>query len=245
MGWRLAILGFISVVIASAGFGIAGSPDPKNLAEWRDGDGPPPITRCEDVPPVPSDAGPGWGGDKSGAQLSLLWTEGSGADEEFFQFLVRVDDPTCHKRPDIRKYLDVNATPPRFENARIVVRPGEARAYVGYTLIDDVGQLFVRQEDITASHADGRPVDWSHQTATGGSSEIGTDGTMGVEPATDVSPYELVGDADFFNAADLTIGETVTVTFRFRAIQDVMAWDGPLPAPRAVVKVPFRVVASD
>lgn len=244
MGWRLTILGFIATVVAAAVLGIAGSSDPKNLAEW-DGEGPPPITRCKDVPPVPSDAGPGWGGDESGAQLSLFWVEGSGADEEFFEFLVRVDDPTCDKRPDIRKYLDVNETPPRFENARIVVRPGEARAYVGYTLIDDVGQLRVTQDGITAKLSDGRPVEWNHQTATGGPSDIGADGTVVVEPANDVSPYTDVGDADYFDAADLTIGETVTVTFHFIADRDVFDQTKQPPTPRAVVKVPFRVVASD
>lgn len=248
MGWRLAILGFVLTVLAAASFGIADSPEPKNLALWRDGDGPPPITRCEDVPPIPpgEDVGPGWGGDESGALMSLFWTEGSGADEEFFEYLVRVDDPTCEKRPEIWKHIDVDTTPPRFEGARIFLRPGEDRAYVGYTLIDNVGELFVslHHDGITATRADGGSIEWMHQTATGGPSEIGTHGRLVVEPADDVSPYTEVGDADYFNATDLKLGETITVTFRFIHIQD--AFDGSsTPTPRAVVKVPFRVVSSN
>jgi len=246
MGWRVAILGFTSVVIAAAGLGIASSSsDPEDEPAW-DGMGPPPITRCADMPPVPSDAGPpGWGGDESGVVANFLWTEGSGRNEEFFDYYIRIDDPTCEMRPDIQKHFDVDATPPKFENARIVLRPGEDRAYVGYTLIDKVGQLTASLEEITAVRANGRPIKWQHQTATGGPAQIGAHGRDVVEPANDLGPYADVGDADFFDAEDLRLGETITVTFRFRAIQDVMGWDEPLPAPRAVVKVPFLVVASD
>ncbi len=247
MGWRAAILGFISVVIAAASLGVASSSSrPEAEPSSWDGMGPPPITRCADMPPVPSRAGPpGWGGDEFGVVASFLWTEGSGSDEQWFDYHVRLDDPTCKKRPDIQKYFDIDATPPKFENTRIVLRPGEDRAYVGYSLIDPVGQLFTRPQWITATRADGRSIEWSHQTSTGGDSSIGVKGRRDVEPANDLRPYTDVGDADFFDAKDLTLGETITVTFRFRATQDVMAWEEPLPAPRAVVRVPFLVVAPD
>jgi hypothetical protein len=246
MGWRLTVVGFVLTVIAAAILGIAGdSPDATNVAAWRDEDGPPPFSRCEDVPPVPSDVAPGWGGDaSSGAVLGLFWAEGSGAEEKFFEYLVRVDDPSCKERPDIWKYIEVDTTAPRFEDARVVVRPGEDRAYVGYTLIDNVGQLFAPLDKITATRADGRSIEWKHQTATGGPAEIKANGTEVVEPATDEGPYTDVGDADYFNADALKFGETITVTFRFFHTQD-FAGGSATPPPRAVVKVPFHVVTAD
>jgi len=239
MGWRSRILGFVAVVAASAGLGMSAEPD---LEVRSDG---PPIIRCEDVPPLPpaEEVADGWGSDDTGALLSLLWTEGTGDDEEIREVVVRVDDPTCAERSDIRTFLEVDATPPRFENARIVVRPGEPRAYVGYTLIDEVGDLLARQDGITATHADGRTVEWKHQTATGGPSDIGTKGRVDIEPADDVAPYTQTGDADYFDSSGLKVGETVTVTFRFFAVQDLMS-EGSPPPPRAVVKVPFRIVGT-
>lgn len=243
---RLAVLAVL-VAVSAGGCGRYEPPSdrpdlPEASATWSDGTT---ITRCEDVPPLPTDqeVSPGWGTDGSGALMSLLWVESSGTDEKFFEFIVRVDDPSCDKRPDIRKLMDVNAEPPRFEDARIVVRPGEDRAYVGYTIIDDVSELFASQEGITATRADGRSIEWKHQTATGGPSEIGAEGRLVVEPADDVGPYTDVGDAYYFDSAGLKIGETITVTFRFVHVQDVIG--GSTPAtPRAVVKVPFRVVAA-
>ena len=258
MGWRLTILGFISTVAAAAGLGIAsGESEPASdmpgaacipgisadegiilceHAPSQMADGPPlEITRCVDVPPLPpdEDVSPGWSTSGTDVLASLLLNAPEGDAGEYFEFIIRVDDPTCKQRPDIWKYLDVNPEPPRFEDARIVVRPGEDRAYVGYTLIDRVGQLFAPQDGITARHADGRPVEWRHQTATGGPSEIGTHGKRVVEPATDATPYTDVGDADYFDVGDITIGETIMVTFRFFHVRD--CFDASPSPPRALV----------
>lgn len=249
MGWRLAIFGFLATVVAAASLGIAaGSSERKPwdaLVVSADQD--PPILRCEDAPTLPPEreVSAGWGSDENSALLGLLWAEGSGADERFIEFSVRVDDPSCPKRPDIQKYLDVDITPPRFENAHILLQPGQERAYVGYTIIDHVGQLTTFPGDITATRADGRSIKWKHQTATGGPADIGVKGRRVVTATDDLGPYRHFGDADYFDSAGLQVGETVTVTFPFFATQDLM-YDGPSPpTPRAIVKVPFLIVAPD
>lgn len=241
MRWAVAILVFLSTVVAAAWLGIASASTDPTLA----GAGEPPVLRCADAPPLPSDAwGDRWGSDALGVTLFLTWFVGSGSDKEPHEIIIRVDDPTCAKRPDIQKFLAVDETPPRFEDAYVVVRPGQPRAYVGYTMIDDVGELFASLDGITAKNAAGRAIAWNHQTATGGGYLVAANGREVAQPATDVAPYELVGDADYFNAADLKVGETITVTFRFKATQDAMDDTPPTPKPRAIVNVPFKVVAA-
>jgi hypothetical protein len=162
MSWRLTIFGLISAVAAAAGIGVAsgesesasdtpgavcipGISAAEGIIHCEDAlppqfaDGPPiEITRCADVPPIPpdGDVSPGWSTSGADVLASFLLSAPEGDSGELFEFIVRVDDPTCKKRPDIWKYFDVNTEPPRFEDARIVVRPGEDRAYVGYKLTD-------------------------------------------------------------------------------------------------------------
>jgi hypothetical protein len=51
------------------------------------------------------------------------------------------------------------------------------------------------------------------------------------------------GDADYFDARDVEVGETVRVTFRFLDIPG--DWDGESPLEaRRVVEVPFKVVSG-
>lgn len=129
---------------------------------------------------------------------------------------------------------------PRFEDARIYVWDGQPRAYVGFTIIGRGDHQYASPETIRAVGEDDRAVDWKHQTATGGPADVvAMDGSQVVAPG---SPDG--GDADYFDASDVHVGETVTVTFRFVLLPN--PWDGSAP-PRAVhvVKVPFRVVQAN
>jgi hypothetical protein len=129
--------------------------------------------------------------------------------------------------------------PPRFDNARIILRPGEDRAYVGFTIIGSGDNQYATPTRISAVAPDGRAIDWKHQTATGGPADIvAMEGKRVYEPATG-----LGGDADYFDAAGLKIGDTIRVTFSFITMPDPSG--GPMPAPRSTnVDVPFRVVAA-
>jgi hypothetical protein len=129
--------------------------------------------------------------------------------------------------------------PPRFDNARIILRPGEDRAYVGFTIIGSGDNQYATPTRISAVAPDGRAIDWKHQTATGGPADIvAMEGKRVYEPATGVG-----GDADYFDAAGLKIGDTIRVTFSFITMPDPS--EGPMPAPRSTnVDVPFRVVAA-
>lgn len=113
--------------------------------------------------------------------------------------------------------------PPRFEDARIVVRPGQDRAYVGYTIEASGPNQYANVEDIRSVGADGRVLEWRIQTATGGPADVTASGRYSVDPA--LGPNG--SDAYYFEASSLRVGETVRVTFTFTS--------GPL-------EVPFRVV---
>lgn len=194
------------------------------------------ITPCADVPLLPKDPA-----DISVSRstddgvgkvlnVTLFWNEETRRKSpelpELSEYVVRIDDPTCAKRPDIRAWFKIRADPPRFENARIVVRPGQKRAYVGYTVVGGGENQYASPSDIRAVGSDGRRLDWKHQTATGGPADVvAMDEPMTIEPATEVG-----GDADYFDASTVKAGETVRVTFKFET--------GP-------VEVPFRVVAAD
>lgn len=191
-----------------------------------------PITRCADVPPLPHDPD-GFYVNRSPVRdpvqtVQFVWSVGElGPQGETRGYAVRVDDPSCAKRPDIRPWLKVHAEPPRFENARIVLRPGQDRAYVGYTIIGKGEAQFGSLADIRVVGPDGNAIKWKHQTATGGSAEIvAVDGRQEFPPATGPDS----GDADYVDASEVEVGQTITVTFRFHT--------GP-------IAVPFRVVAAD
>lgn len=112
----------------------------------------------------------------------------------------------------------------QVNGGKIVKVPGQARAYVTGSItgsIDDVAYKIP-----TATYADGRPIEWRFQTATGGPYGIFVDKskptTLGstapfLQPETDIG-----GDADYFRAADLTLGEVVTVKIAFQS-GDVIA----------------------
>lgn len=150
-------------------------------------------------------------------------------DTSFAELTVSLDVPVV---PRSETYADVVGEKPNtaitIENARIVVVPGQKKAYVNGTLVSTIDD---QAYDVpTAKNSAGKSVAYLHQSATGGpygifatkseASEIG----MG-PPYTDHG----VGDADYLNADDLTIGETITVTIRFGS-GDVI--------------VPFTVVAA-
>lgn len=116
-----------------------------------------------------------------------------------------------------------NLEKPRFQDARIVVRPGADRAFVGYTIIGTGDNQYASLSDIRAVGPDGRQIEWKHQTATGGPSEIvATAGRIVRSPPTGPG-----GDEDYFDASEVVVGQTVMVTFTF---------------PSGEVEVPFKVI---
>ncbi|HKY57840.1 MAG TPA: hypothetical protein VJL80_07365 [Aeromicrobium sp.] len=196
------------------------------------------VIRCADAPRIPED-NPQVSVSRNSKTVTVSWV-GRGWPE----FTVRLDDPTCRDRPDLGQWLRPVGPFPRFENARIVVRPGMDCAYVGYTLFGNGEGLIARLEDITAVRPDGRSIDWKHQTATGGPSEIGDmSGRQVVTPDGAECGVPGGGDADYFDARDVQVGETVQVTFRFVEIPG--DWDGESPIEtKRVVEVPFKVVSG-
>jgi len=220
------------VAVALAGCGRyqppSDRPDTRSASPtWRDDVA---ITLCKDVPPVPQDreevsvsrSTP----EEALKTVTLFWGDPADPWPGAVQVTVRVDDKTCAKRPDIRAWFEPRVGPVRFENARIVVRPGQERAYVGYTIVGGGENQYASLSDIRAVGSDGRPLDWKHQTATGGPADVvAMAEPMVFEPAT-----EAGGDAYYFDASTVKVGETVLVSFKFQS--------GPL-------EVPFRVVAAD
>jgi hypothetical protein len=134
---------------------------------------------------------------------------------------------------------DQQPVPPRFENARVILRPGEERAYVGFTIIGAGDNQYTTPTRIKAVGPEGRAIKWKHQTATGGPADIvAMDGSRVYEPASSVG-----GDADYFDAAGLNMGDTIRVTFRFITMPDPS--EGSSARRSTTVEVPFRVVAAD
>jgi hypothetical protein len=134
---------------------------------------------------------------------------------------------------------DQQPVPPRFENARVILRPGEERAYVGFTIIGAGDNQYTTPTRINAVGPDGRAIRWRHQTTTGGPADIvAMDGRQVIEPATG-----LGGDADYFDATGLKIGDRIRVTFRFTTMPDPS--EGSSARRSTTVEVPFRVVAAD
>jgi hypothetical protein len=115
-------------------------------------------------------------------------------------------------------------------DAKIVVVPGQRRAYVGGSLTGSITDH--AWELPTAADAEGNPVEYRHQTATGGPYgmlvEAGKTIPFGGPPYV-VPESDVMGDADYFDAKDVTIGETITVTIPFQS---------------GDVVVPFKVVAG-
>jgi hypothetical protein len=115
-----------------------------------------------------------------------------------------------------------------IEDARIVVVPGQKKAYVICTVVSTIDD--VAYEVPTAKNAAGKPVAYRHQTATGG--PYGIDARKGRRQELGMSPpyREQSGwDADYVNAKDVRVGETIMVT---------------IPFPSGDVTAPFKVVAG-
>ncbi len=129
------------------------------------------------------------------------------------------------------KYAEVAGDGPntaiKVENARIVIVPGQKKAYVNGTVVSTIDDN--AYEHPTAKDADGIPVAYLHQTATGGPYAFGAVKAYKREIGAGPPYKETGGDADYFNAKDLTVGETITVTISFSS-GDVI--------------VPFKVVAG-
>lgn len=106
----------------------------------------------------------------------------------------------------------------QVKDAVIVVVPGQKRAYVGGKVVSKINDLAGTLP--TAVNAQGEPVKYRHQTATGGpygiSADKKTDVTFGGPPYR-VPEAEQIGDADYFNSADVAVGETITVTIPFQS----------------------------
>ena len=109
--------------------------------------------------------------------------------------------------------IQIATEPPRFEDARIVVRPGEKRAYVGYTILADGEGQYASYADVRAVGSDGRKLKWKHERALSGTDDViaGTRPIV-VEPRSDPG-----GDAAYFDASDVRVGETLRVTIPFPA----------------------------
>lgn len=110
---------------------------------------------------------------------------------------------------------------------KIVVIPGQERAYVA-------GWITSTLEDYaydipTAIDSSGGRIAYRHQTATGG--PYGVAAVPGKKSFLGYPPYlqqDQQGDADYFLAKDVTVGETIMVTMRFPS--------GDVVAPFTVVQ---------
>lgn len=101
----------------------------------------------------------------------------------------------------------------RVRDGKIVVVPGQEKAYIGgrfETTIEDSTELRP-----TAVGPRGYPIDFLHQTATGGPS--GFFASPGHEERLlGHSPYlDDGGDRDYVRASEVEVGQTIRVTFRF------------------------------
>ena len=238
-GFALAVASSAALGVASEGGRYEPGSDPRTVPPATTStDQQESLIRCADAPRIPED-NPQVTVRRTNKTITVSWVS-----RGWPEFTVHVDDPTCDARPDLRQLLRPVGPFPRFEDARIVVRPGQDRADVGYTLFGDGGGPIARLEDVTAVRSDGRSINWKHQTATGGSSEIGAlDGRQIVRADDGMCTDGVCGDADYFDASDVKVGETVRVTFRFLDIPG--DWDGESPIEtRRVVEVPFKVVSG-
>ena len=137
---------------------------------------------------------------------------------------------------DAAKYEEVNVWRqlPTITNGRFVVVPGQRCAFAGFTIDGHGGSQHASLDDITVTGPDGRDIAWKHVTATGGPADVFASAEpMDWAPAV-MAPGEVCdepgsGDADYIEAADVKVGETVTVAIEF---------------PVGVVRAPFRIVAG-
>lgn len=106
----------------------------------------------------------------------------------------------------------------RVKDAVIVVVPGQKKAYIGGTVVSTIKDVAWTLP--TAMNSQGQPVAYRHQTATGGPYGMSADKKTQVPfggPPFRVPEAEQMGDADYFNADDVTVGEVITVTIPFQS----------------------------
>jgi hypothetical protein len=153
-------------------------------------------------------------------------------DEPNYRMIaITISAPVVERSP---AYETVAGNKPNTEikvvGAKIVVVHGQKKAYVGGATTGSITDT--AWELPTATDAKGNPVQYRHQTATGGPYEWLVEAGKTIPfggPPWVVSEDEPQGDADYFNAKDVKVGETITVTIPFQS-GDVVA--------------PFKVVAG-
>lgn len=156
-----------------------------------------------------------------GTRVSLtlgfgLTEEEQPEDELLVELNVTVDVPVVARTPAFDSVLGADAnTAITIEDGKIFMIPGQRKAYVDGKVISDIHDC-AYEVPTKAVADDGRRVDYQHQTATGGPygmcTEPGKVATIGYPPYT-----EGEGDADYFDAKDLMIGEKITVTIPFQS----------------------------
>jgi hypothetical protein len=116
------------------------------------------------------------------------------------------------------EYVDVANNGPNdaisVEDARIVVVPGQEKAYVTGDVMSTITDM--AEQLPTATDERGQPVEYRHQTATGG--PYGIFASAGDRIRLAIPPYvetEPQGDADYFLASDVKVGKKIIVTMRF------------------------------
>lgn len=107
----------------------------------------------------------------------------------------------------------------KVKDGKIVVIPGQKKAYVSGTVVASIeDRAWILP---TAVDAKGNPVEYKHQTATGG--PYGLISLKDREFRFGGPPYTThEGDADYFDAKDVVVGEKLTLTFPFES-GDVIA----------------------
>lgn len=168
------------------------------------------LRRCEDFIPADGsgDAGISW----QGLPGRPGWVCTTASGSRYIGLLPRIQIAT---------------EPPRFENARIVVEAGEKRAYVGYTIVAHGEGQYASYADVRAVGSGGRKLKWKHdQQDRNGSDDI----IAGTRPIVVEPRSEPGGDAAYFDASDVRVGETVRVT---------------IPFPAGSVVAPFKVIAGE
>jgi hypothetical protein len=128
---------------------------------------------------------------------------------------VRMTIPVVARTPSDDSVVGKDGNPYiHVEDGKIVVIPGQRKAYVDGEVISTVTDIAYTVP--TAVDSDGNPVKYRHQTATGGPYGLFADQKKPFRIGG--APYiEGPGDADYFDAKDVRIGEKITVTIPFQS----------------------------
>jgi hypothetical protein len=115
--------------------------------------------------------------------------------------------------PEVPTSIGAN-TDITVHDAKIVVVPGQEKAYLGGWIESTIDDLTFGRP--TATGPRGRIIEYLHQTATGGPSEVVA--IAGKRTPLNQPPYlddVVLGDADYVRASDVEVGQKITVTMRF------------------------------